>query len=129
MPKNNEKSNYNKALGEALQRLRKDKNITQAGAAEYAGVKRATISAYESGRITPPLSNLIRFAKLYGVPQETLLSLLNTSGKVNSRASSTDHSYSVAANEFYTSYKKLSPELQETVFLLVKDLYKGDRYR
>ena len=120
---------YNISLGSTLKRLRKDKKITQAEAAEYIDVKRATISAYESGRITPSLSNLMRFAKLYGVSQETLLSLLDDSEKVSKMVHSADHTYPVAANEFYTLYKKLTPELQETVFLLVKDLYKGGRYQ
>lgn len=120
---------YYKALGDTLKRLRKDKKITQAEAAKYLDVKRVTISAYESGRITPSLSNLMRFAKLYGVPQETLLSLLDDSEKVSKMAPSADHTYPVTANEFYSLYKKLTRELQETVFLLVKDLYKGGRHQ
>jgi len=94
---NNTKSKYDKALGDTLKRLRIDKKITQGEAANYVDVKRVIISAYESGRITPSLSNLMRFAKLYGVQQETLLSLLDDPENVNRIVTFTDQTYPVCS--------------------------------
>lgn len=54
-------------IGRKLRTLRKGKRITQKDVADRLGMVRATISNYEVGRRTPHLSDLRRFAELYGV--------------------------------------------------------------
>ncbi len=118
---------YNLSLGSILKQLRKDNNITQADAANYVDVKRVTISAYESGRIIPPIDKLIKFSKLYGVTQETLISLADNSEEnehFDIKIAASDSSYPASANELLSYYKLLSPDQQDAVFLLVKDLYR-----
>lgn len=54
-------------IGRKLRTLRKGKRLTQKDIADRLGMVRATISNYEVGRRTPHLSDLRRFAELYGV--------------------------------------------------------------
>lgn len=54
-------------IGRKLKTLRKGKKMTQQDVASHLGMVRATISNYEVGRRTPHLSDLKRFAELYGV--------------------------------------------------------------
>lgn len=54
-------------IGRKLRTLRKGKKLTQKDVADRLGMVRATISNYEVGRRTPHLSDLRRFAELYGV--------------------------------------------------------------
>lgn len=54
-------------IGRKLRTLRKGKKLTQQDVADRLGLVRATISNYEVGRRTPHLSDLKRFAELYGV--------------------------------------------------------------
>ena len=54
-------------IGRKLRTLRKGKKLTQKDVADRLGMVRATISNYEVGRRTPHLSDLKRFAELYGV--------------------------------------------------------------
>lgn len=54
-------------IGRKLRTLRKGKKLTQQDVARQLGTARATISNYEVGRRTPHLSDLRRFAELYGV--------------------------------------------------------------
>lgn len=54
-------------IGRKLRTLRKGKGMTQLDVANRLGMVRATISNYEVGRRTPHLSDLRRFAELYGV--------------------------------------------------------------
>ena len=124
LERNNAKENFNLALGNTLKQLRKDNNITQAEAATRVDVDRVTISAYESGRIVPSINKMAKLARLYGVPQETLISLADNPDKHEKMPLSENNVYPLAANELLSYYKKLSPQLQEAVFLLVKDLYR-----
>lgn len=54
-------------IGRKLRTLRQGKKLTQNDVASRLGLARATISNYEVGRRTPHLSDLRRFADLYGV--------------------------------------------------------------
>lgn len=54
-------------IGRKLRTLRKGRKMTQQDVAQRLGMVRATISNYEVGRRTPHLSDLKRFAELYGV--------------------------------------------------------------
>lgn len=54
-------------IGRKLRTLRKGRGLTQKDVADRLGLVRATISNYEVGRRTPHLSELRKFAELYGV--------------------------------------------------------------
>lgn len=54
-------------IGRKLRTLRKGRGLTQKDVADRLGMVRATVSNYEVGRRTPHLSDLRRFAELYGV--------------------------------------------------------------
>lgn len=54
-------------IGRRLRLLRKGKGMTQQDVASRLGMVRATVSNYEVGRRTPHLSELRRFAELFGV--------------------------------------------------------------
>lgn len=55
------------SIGRKLKILRKSKGFTQEDVANRLGLVRTTISNYEIGRRTPHLSELRKFADLYGV--------------------------------------------------------------
>lgn len=54
-------------MGEVLQELREDKNLTQDEIAQTLGVNRSTISLYETGRVPVPHDSLIKLANLFNV--------------------------------------------------------------
>ena len=60
-------------LSVRLKELRINKNLTQAQVAQYVGVTRAVISAYETDIRQPSYDILIRLALLYGVTTDYLL--------------------------------------------------------
>lgn len=60
-------------LSVRLKELRINRNLTQAQVAQYVGVTRAVISAYETDIRQPSYDILIRLALLYGVTTDYLL--------------------------------------------------------
>lgn len=60
-------------LSVRLKELRNNKRLTQAQVAQYVGVTRAVISAYETDIRQPSYDVLIRLAMLYGVSTDYLL--------------------------------------------------------
>lgn len=60
-------------LSVRLKELCSNKKLTQAQVAQYVGVTRAVISAYENDLREPSYSVLIRLALLYGVTTDYLL--------------------------------------------------------
>ena len=60
-------------LGEKIQKLRKQRGLSQEALAEKVTVTRQTISKWELGTSDPSTSNLFALAKLYGVSVEELL--------------------------------------------------------
>ena len=59
---------------EKLQKLRKQKNLTQEEAAQKLFVSRTAVSKWESGRGYPSIESLKAIARLYGVTVDALLS-------------------------------------------------------
>lgn len=51
--------------GTKLEMLRRENKMTQEAVAEYLGISRNTLAAYESGKSKIPLSVFIRLADLY----------------------------------------------------------------
>ena len=72
-------------FGETLRQLRKDRKISQAELAEFIGVSKVTISAYEVGRILPKSSSIYKMAKLFDVNVDVLLTKVNNDAKESSQ--------------------------------------------
>lgn len=66
-----------------LRELRKLNNITQAELADALGLKRATITQYESGRISPSKDILIKTANYFGVSIDELVGQSENDGAEN----------------------------------------------
>lgn len=85
-------------LGERLARVRLERNLTQAGVAEQAGVSKRTVERMEAGGVTQ-LVNLVRvcrvldllerFESLIPEPVASPVAQLKLRGKERKRASST----------------------------------------
>ena len=60
-------------LHETIKFLRRSSKLTQEQVASYIGVKRVAYTAYEAGRTSPSLENVVKLAKLYNVTTDTLL--------------------------------------------------------
>ena len=58
---------------ETIKFLRRSSKLTQEQVASYIGVKRVAYTAYEAGRTSPSLENVVKLAKLYNVTTDTLL--------------------------------------------------------
>lgn len=64
-------------IGERLQELRKDKEISQAEFAKILGVSHYTISSYECNRSDPDDNAKIIIAKLFDVSVDYLIGLID----------------------------------------------------
>ncbi len=53
------------SAGTKLEIIRREKKLTQQEVAEYLGISRNTLAAYESGKSKIPLTVVIRLANLY----------------------------------------------------------------
>ena len=62
-------------LGKRIQKLRKDKKMTQKQVAEAIGISASTLCGYESEDKLPPYPTLLKLAKLYGVSTDFLIGL------------------------------------------------------
>lgn len=82
-------------LGQRAARIRLDRNLTQAGLADEAGVHRNTIDRFESGE-SVSLTNFVRIMRALGLlagfelllpePQPSPIEQLKLGGKVRRRA-------------------------------------------
>lgn len=68
-------SDHSKLLGIRIRNLRKKKQITQDELANKLGIKRATLSKYETGTIEPSLDMLIKLSDSLKVPLSVILPL------------------------------------------------------
>ncbi len=64
-------------IGERLQELRKDKNISQAELAKLLGVSHYTVSSYECNRSDPDDNSKIKIAKLFNISIDYLVGLID----------------------------------------------------
>lgn len=65
-------------LGEILQELRNDKNLTQADLAKIVGVSTSSIGSYETQLVDPPLPMLIKLADYFNVTLDYLVGRTRT---------------------------------------------------
>ena len=66
-------NDYGKAIGERIRNARKKKQITQERLAERIGIKRATLSKYETGIIQPSLDMLFKLSDTLEVQLSEIL--------------------------------------------------------
>ncbi|NMC26674.1 MAG: helix-turn-helix domain-containing protein [Syntrophomonadaceae bacterium] len=60
-------------VSKRIQKLRKERNLSQAMLAEKAGLKPPAISQYESGARSPSFESLVKLSNALGVPSDYLL--------------------------------------------------------
>lgn len=66
---------YVESLGQRIERLRKERNLSQQQVAHAAQVSRVAVTKWESGATKNlKLENLLAMCDLFGVPAETLIS-------------------------------------------------------
>lgn len=65
-------------FGIRLKKLREEKGITQTKLAELIGVKRATVSLYESSGAYPSVEKLIKVSRYFKVNSDYLLGLMDS---------------------------------------------------
>jgi transcriptional regulator with XRE-family HTH domain len=61
-------------ISENLKHLRKQLGLTQEQMAVQLGIKRSLLGAYEEGRADPRISNLLKFAEIFTLPVDQLIS-------------------------------------------------------
>lgn len=85
-------------FNEKLQKLRKEKGMSQEGLAEVLGVSRQAISKWESGQSYPEMDNLITLSELFGV---TIDSLIKDGDLQSDRQNSYSEPYWMNRGTFY----------------------------
>lgn len=70
-----------KSLGELLKEHRQRRSMTQEFVAEAMGVSRQAVSKWENGTSDPSTTNLLKLAKLYGIPPEELIRGIQVPGE------------------------------------------------
>lgn len=101
-------------IGERLQELRKDHNMSQAEFAKILGVSHYTISSYECNRSDPDDKSKITIAKLFDVSVDYLLGLIdeplsfNRNKHIINLPSDFDETDCIEAKNYinYIAYKK-----------------------
>jgi transcriptional regulator with XRE-family HTH domain len=61
-------------ISENLKYLRKQMGLTQEQMSVQVGIKRSLLGAYEEGRADPRISNLLKFAEIFTLPVDHLIS-------------------------------------------------------
>ena len=72
-PQRQESEILRRSLGEVLKDHRMRCSMTQEFVAESLGVSRQAVSKWENGTADPSTSNLLKLAKLFGIPPEELI--------------------------------------------------------
>ena len=72
-PQRKEEEVLRRSLGEVLKDHRTRCSMTQEFVAESLGVSRQAVSKWENGTADPSTSNLLKLAKLFGIPPEELI--------------------------------------------------------
>ena len=92
-------------LGERLQKLRKERRLSQKELAKVLGVSAGIISNYESSERTPSLENLIALATFYRCSTDYLLGLDKTEDLPTIDASPLTKEQRILLQSFVSSLK------------------------
>ena len=111
-------------LGRYLQLLRKDKGVKQCDVAKAVGIKRATYSHYENGRIIPPTSVLVSLSSYFDTKLDKLVDMA-LSGKRDDDVSIQGFGINdMDIEEIIYYYQKLSDDDRQLIKIIIKDFYK-----
>ena len=83
-------------FNERLKELRTELGLTQRDAAKHLGIRRTTVSEYESGKIVPKQDNLVKLASFLGVSVDYLTGVsdnrkVNCENDKNRKSINVDH--------------------------------------
>lgn len=113
---------------EHLRKIRREKGLTQEQLAAQVGVKRSLISKYESGNISPSLSQLEKIAAVLGVSVSELLTGSPENqvrkGYTDGGPEEEDMFYTLAGN-----FSLLTEAGQKKALDYIKDLAGNEAYR
>ncbi|OIK10082.1 helix-turn-helix transcriptional regulator [Bacillus sp. MUM 13] len=103
------------SLPSKLKELRQSKNWNQDYVANKLNISRSAVSKYETGRQAPTVDVLMRYADLFGVSQNLLLSELTGIGKENGTSyyAKTGDSELLILQKLFASNPKLKKILLE----------------
>ncbi len=104
-----------------LKELRKSSNLTQAELADALGLKRATVTQYESGRISPSKDVLIKVANYFRVTMDELVGQREEDGEARSFAEITVPDKFNKSNNYTLSIKSAISQR------IVAELYKKNQ--
>ena len=93
-------------LGERLQKLRKERRLSQKELAKVLGISAGIISNYESSERTPSLENLIALATFYRCSTDYLLGLDKTEDLSTIDASPLTKEQQILLQSFVSSLNK-----------------------
>ena len=93
-------------LGERLQKLRKERRLSQKELAKVLGISAGIISNYESSERTPSLENLIALATFYRYSTDYLLGLDKTEDLSTIDASPLTKEQQILLQSFVSSLNK-----------------------
>ena len=112
-------------LGKLLKRIRVDAGITQDDLANELGIKRATLSHYESDRIVPPPSKLKALANYYDISLERLMKKIPASIEVTDQSPvQQSREDALKIDELIYFYRNVSDSKKEIIYNLASALYK-----
>ncbi len=82
-------------ISENLKFLRKQMSLTQEQMAVQLGIKRSLLGAYEEGRADPRISNLLKFAEIFSMPVDHLISFDLTKNPMQATSEKPESSFKV----------------------------------
>lgn len=98
-------------MKDQLQKLRKQKNLTQEDISDILGIKLSTYQKYERDAISPPYDTLIKIADFYGVTTDYLLGREEEPSAIEKLAG--EFNMSALEREIIDGYVKLPKEMRE----------------
>ena len=116
------------SVGERIQKVRKEKGITQEELAEKIGVKRAAISKYESGSIELTVSMLDKIAAALGTDLNSILDRELFIGEYLPYVGYSGETISDEETELIKKYWKLNKKGKQKVADYIKDLCEIEEY-
>ena len=109
-------------LGRYLRMLRKTKKIKQDVVADAIGVKRATYSHYENGRIIPPTSMLATLSAFFETDLDKMVKMA-VKDKSNDDSITTTDCNSLDEEEIIFYYKHMPEEDRNLTKAIIKEIY------
>ena len=104
-------------LGKELKRLRKENRFTQEEIAGRLHITRQTYSHYETGRIKPPIKNLLVLNTLYNVPLSDFLKYMDINLEHGNLQS-------MQEEELISYYRKLTGKEKDVIWQTLEKIFR-----